>query len=92
MEMIRLIEVEAQNRGVYDPQALPCDFGSTAEDRVRQMFPLWWERRHRLEQAAAAGSVAGFASILRELDPTNVEFISLACQRLGELVRADADD
>jgi hypothetical protein len=37
-----------------------------------------------------AGDVATFAQVLRELDPINVEFISLAARRLGELVRADA--
>jgi hypothetical protein len=33
----------------------------------------------------------GLAAVLSELDPINVEFISLAAKRLGELVRADAD-
>jgi TIR domain len=89
-EMIRLIEVESQNRGVYDPQALPADFGPDAQARVREMFPLWWEKRHYLEKAALAGDVATFAQVLQELDPINVEFISLAARRLGELVRAGA--
>ena len=88
--MIRLIEVESQNRGVYDPQALPADFGPDAQGRVREMFPLWWEKRHHLEEAAVAGDVATFARVLKEIDPINVEFISLAARRLGELVRADA--
>jgi hypothetical protein len=43
-----------------------------------------------LEQAAKGGDVATFARILAELDPINAEFISLAAQRLGELVVADA--
>jgi TIR domain len=89
-EMIRLIEIESQNRGVYDPQALPADFGPASEARVRDMFPLWWEKRHHLEKAAAAGDVATFAEVLQELDPINIEFISLAAQRLDELVQVDA--
>jgi hypothetical protein len=40
--------------------------------------------------AAADGKIATFARVLGELDPINVEFISLASQHLGELVRADA--
>jgi hypothetical protein len=87
---IRLLEIEAENRGVYDLDALPADFGPAAEARVRAMFPLWGELRERLQRAAAAGDVVAFAQGLGELDPINVEFISLASTRLGELVRADA--
>jgi hypothetical protein len=54
------------------------------------MFPLWNEKRAALERAAADGDIANFARGLAELNPVNVEFISLASQRLGELVRADA--
>jgi hypothetical protein len=89
-DMIRLIEEESQKRGVYDPQALPADFGPEATSRVGAMFPNWWQQRYFLEQAAKAGDVATFALVLAELDPINVEFISLASKRLGELVRADA--
>jgi TIR domain len=88
-EAIRLIETESQNRGVSDEHALPADFGPS-EARVRAMFPLWYEKRQQLDQAAQSGDVATFAGLLAELDPINVEFISLASQRLGELVRADA--
>ena len=90
-DMIRLIEEESQKRGVYDPQALPADFGPEAAGRVSAMFPNWWQQRYFLEQAAKAGDVRNFARVLTELDPVNVEFISLASQRLGELVRTDAD-
>jgi hypothetical protein len=90
LEKIRLLEIEAENRGVYDPEALPADFGPPAEHRVREMFAKWGEQRARLEPAASAGDVATFAQVLAELDPGNVEFISLASQRLGELVRSDA--
>ncbi|MGH6897934.1 MAG: toll/interleukin-1 receptor domain-containing protein [Geminicoccaceae bacterium] len=89
-EKLRLIEIEAQNRGVYDPEALPADFGPHVEHRVREMFSAWEEHRARLQPAASAGDVATFAQVLTELDPVNVEFISLASQRLGELVRSDA--
>jgi hypothetical protein len=89
-DMIRLIEEESQRRGVYDPQALPADFGPEAASRVSAMFPNWWQQRYFLEQAAKAGDVATFARVLAELDPINVEFISLTSQRLGELMRADA--
>jgi hypothetical protein len=89
-EAIRLIETESLNRGVYDEDALPADFGP-AEGRVRAMFPLWHAKRAVLERAAADGDVATFARALTELNPVNVEFISLAAQRLSELVRADAD-
>jgi hypothetical protein len=88
-EAIRLLETESLNRGVYDENALPADFGP-AEGRVRAMFPLWNEKRAALERAAADGDIANFARGLAELNPVNVEFISLASQRLGELVRADA--
>jgi hypothetical protein len=90
-EAIKLIEVESTNRGVNDPEALPADFGPGSQERVRAMFPLWTEKRGRLQEAAMAGDVGSFARVLQELDPVNVEFISLASQRLGELVRADAD-
>jgi hypothetical protein len=90
-EAIRLLETESLNRGVYDEHALPADFGPDAEGRVRQMFPLWHDKRALLERAAADEDVATFAGVLAELDPINVEFISLASQRLGELVRTDAD-
>jgi hypothetical protein len=89
-EAIRLIETESINRGVYDEEALPRDFGQGAEGRVRAMFPLWQDKRQQLDQAAQVGDIATFARVLSELDPINVEFISLASQRLGELVRADA--
>lgn len=68
-EMIRLIEVESQNRGVYDPQALPADFGPDAQGRAREMFPLWWEKRHHLEKAAVAGDVATFAQVFTGARP-----------------------
>lgn len=89
-EAIRLLELEAKNRGVYDPEALPADFGPGAADRVRVMFPLWGELRSRLEDAANEGDVPAFAGALGDLDPLNVEFISLASERLAELVRVDA--
>jgi TIR domain len=89
-EAIRLLEVESENRGVYDPQALPADFGPGADARVREMFALWGQYRERLKRAASDDDAATFSQILREFDPINVEFISLASQRLGELVRADA--
>jgi TIR domain len=89
-EAIRLLEIESLNRGVYDEKALPADFGPGAEPRVQAMFPLWHEKRALLERAATDGDVETFARVLRDLDPINVEFISLASQRLGELVRADA--
>ncbi len=54
------------------------------------MFPLWHEKRAVLERAATDGDVATFARVLADLDPVNVEFISLAAQRLDELVRAEA--
>jgi hypothetical protein len=91
-EAIRLLEIESQNRGVYDPQALPADFSPGADARVREMFALWEQHRGRLERAASEDDAATFSRVLIELDPINVEFISLASQRLGELVRADADD
>ena len=43
-----------------------------------------------LEQAVHDGDVSGFANVLSEIDPDNVEFISLAAKRLGELLQADA--
>ena len=89
-EAIRLLEIESENRGVYDPQALPTDFGSGADARVREMFTLWEQYRGQLERAASEGDAATFSQVLGDLDPINVEFISLASQRLGELVRADA--
>jgi hypothetical protein len=91
VEAIRLIETESLNRGVYDEAALPRDFGPGAEGRVRAMFSAVAGKRQHLEQAAQVGDVATFARVLSELDPINVQFISLASQRLGELVRADAD-
>jgi hypothetical protein len=90
-DAIKLLEIESRNRGVNDPEALPADFAGAAQARVRAMFDQWPPMRSRLEQAARAGDVAGFAAVLSELDPINVEFISLAAKRLGELVRADAD-
>ncbi len=87
--MIRLIEVESQNRGVYDPQALPADFGPDAQGRVREMFPLCAGEASSPRGAALAGDLRR-SPVLQELDPINVEFISLAARRLGELVRADA--
>jgi hypothetical protein len=89
-EKIRLLEIEAENRGVYDPQALPADFGPAAEDRVREMFTLWDKQRGRLQRAVSEDDAATCAKVLDELDPINVEFISLASERLGELVRSDA--
>jgi hypothetical protein len=90
-DAIKLLEIESRNRGVNDPEALPADFGPRSQARVREMFDQWQPMRKRLEEAARAGDVAGFAAVLSELDPVNVEFISLAAKRLGELVRADAD-
>lgn len=89
-EAVRLIEIEAQNRGVYDCEKLPQDFGPPNEARVRDMFLVWEEKRQLLEQAARADDIASFAGVLRELDPINVEFVSMTSQRLTELVRADA--
>ena len=89
-EAIKLLEVESRNRGVYDPDALPADFGPGAQARVRAMFENWAIMRERLQEAARAGDVPAFAAVLKELDPVSVEFLSLAAQRLGELVRADA--
>ncbi len=54
------------------------------------MFPLWHDKRALLERAVADEDIATFARVLTDLDPINVEFISLAARRLGELVRADA--
>jgi hypothetical protein len=90
-DAIKLLEIESRNRGVNDPEALPSDFGPAARVRVSAMFDQWQPMRRRLEEAAHAGDVTGFAAVLSELDPLNVEFISLAAKRLGELVRADAD-
>jgi hypothetical protein len=90
-DAIKLLEIESRNRGVNDPEALPADFGPAARVRVSAMFDQWQTMRSRLEEAAHAGDVTGFAAVLSELDPINVEFISLAAKRLGELVRADAD-
>jgi hypothetical protein len=90
-EAISLLEVESRNRGVNDPDALPGDFGPSARVRVRAMFDDWAVMRERLQEAARVGDVPGFAAVLSELDAVNVEFISLAAKRLGELVRADAD-
>jgi hypothetical protein len=90
-DAIKLLEIESRNRGVNDPEALPADFGPAARVRVSAMFDQWQTMRSRLEEASHAGDVAGFAAVLSELDPVNVEFISLAARRLGELVRADAD-
>ena len=89
-EAIRLLEVESTNRGINDPDALPADFGPGARQRIGEMFPLWDDKRRQLKEAADAGDSPTFARILRELDPINVECISLASQRLGELVRTDA--
>jgi hypothetical protein len=89
-DAIRLLEIESKNRGVYDPEALPADFGPGADARVRKMFALWEQYRARLERAASDDDAATFSQVLRELDPINVEFIDLASRRLGELVRADA--
>jgi hypothetical protein len=91
-EKIRLIEIEAQNRGVSDDRALPADFGDSARERLAAMSKLWQKKRQQLERAQSSGDVAKFAKVLTELDATNVEFISLACQRLDELVRDDAHD
>jgi hypothetical protein len=88
-EAILLLETESRNRGVYDLDALPGDFPG-AEERVRHMFSLWIAKRQQLEQAAQTGDVAAFARGLSELDPINVDFISLASERLGDLVRTDA--
>jgi hypothetical protein len=54
------------------------------------MFPLWGELRGRLEGAANEEDVGAFARALGDLDPLNAEFISLASERLAELVRVDA--
>jgi hypothetical protein len=54
------------------------------------MFPLWYDMRQRLEAAVQSHDVEAFARVLAELDPVNVRFVSLAAQRLGELVRAGA--
>jgi hypothetical protein len=89
-EAIGLIETEAQCRGVQDPDALPADFGPAACEEVRAMFPLWYDMRQRLEAAVQSHDVEAFARVLAELDPVNVRFVSLAAQRLGELVRAGA--
>ena len=89
-EAINLLEIESRNRGVNDRDALPADFGPNAQTRVRAMFDHWAMMRERLQEAARAGDVPAFAAVLKELDPISVEFISLASQRLGELVRADA--
>ncbi len=89
-EAIKLLEIESRNRGVNDPDALPADFGSGAQARVKAMFDNWQTMRQRLEQAVHDGDVPGFANVLAEIDPDNVEFISLAAKRLGELVQADA--
>ena len=89
-EAITLLEIELRNRGVNDRDALPGDFGPSAQARVSAMFDDWAIMRARLQGAARVGDVPGFAAVLKELDPLNVEFISLASQRLGELVRTDA--
>jgi hypothetical protein len=89
LEMIELLETESRNRGVYDPVALPADFGPRAE-RISEMFSIWKVKREQLEQAAQSADAATFARVLAELDPINVEFISLAGECLGELVRAGA--
>ena len=89
-EAIKLLEIESRNRGVNDPDALPADFGPGAQARVKAMFDNWQTMRKRLEQAVHDGDVPGFANVLSEIDPDNVEFISLAAKRLGELVQADA--
>jgi hypothetical protein len=91
-EAIRLLETDSASRGLYDPDALTADFGPGAEGRVRQMFPLWHEQRFRLERAACGGDALTFSQVLNELAPINEEFIYLASQRLGELVRVDRQD
>jgi TIR domain len=90
-EAIGLIETEAQTRGVQDEEALPGDFGPGAAEEVRAMFPLWRIKRQQLQDAVHDHDVVGFARILNELDAVNVRFISLAAQRLSELVRAGAN-
>ncbi len=89
-EAITLLEIESRNRGVNDRDALPADFGPNAQTRVRAMFDHWAMMRERLQEAARVGDVPAFAAVLKDLDPISVEFISLASQRLGELVRTDA--
>ncbi len=89
-EAIKLLEIESRNRGVNDQDALPADFGPGAQARVSAMFDHWQTMRQRLQDAAHTGDVPAFAAVLKELDSVNVEFISLAAKRLGELVQADA--
>jgi hypothetical protein len=89
-EAISLLEIESVNRGVYDEHELPADFKKGVDKRVRTMFSLWKKQRRRLERATGDGDIDTFAQVLADLEPINVEFISLAAQRLGELVQADA--
>jgi hypothetical protein len=89
-EAIRRIELESRNRGLDDPDALAADFGPRVKDRVREIFSVWNEKRRCLERAASDEDVETFAQMLSDLDPINVEFISLSSRRLDELVRADA--
>ena len=89
-QAITLLEIESRNRGINDRNMLPEDFPPSAQARVSAMFDHWQTMRQRLQDAAHAGDVPAFAAVLKELDPISVKFISLASQRLGELVRADA--
>lgn len=89
---IRLLESEAQNRGIYNREVLPADFGPANQAEVGKLFPIWEAKRLQLEQAAQTDDTASFADVLQELDPINVRFISLAAERLSELVRTDFDE
>lgn len=90
-EAIVHLETEARNRGVYDEDELPLEFGPE-RSKITSIFSTWEKKRQRLKEAIEQQNAALFSDTLADLDVVNVDFICLAAKRLSDLVRADFDE
>lgn len=89
LERMNYMEKEALERGVYDRERLPLDFGSRGSPeytRVDYMFEYWSRVRAELEAAIKAGDVHTVSEKMRNMKPINREFVGLALRALEDKV------
>lgn len=89
LERMNYMEKEALERGVYDRENLPLDFGSRGSpeySRVYYMFDYWERVRKELEAAIKAGDVHTVSEKMRGMKPINREFVGLALRALESKV------
>jgi hypothetical protein len=83
------MEKEAIERGVYDREKLPLDFGeagSAPHGRVTYMFEFWERERVELEQAVRSADATAVAEKMRGMMPVNREFVGLCLKALEDKI------